>query len=238
MHGSRLTHPPEGSNRAHQPSIAFCFLYTGSRDVRSKGGLLTTVCCDASGGPAYALEGSVFIAGAAVQWLRDGLGLIKTAAETEALARGVESTGGVYFVPAFVGLGAPHWDMEARGAILGLTRGTGVKEVARATLEAMAYQTKDVVDVMASDSGEPLREIRVDGGGCQNDFLMQFQADLLGVRVDRPERIETTALGAGYLAGLGAGFWKDPAEIARLRRTQKAFSPAMPPDAARKLHDG
>ncbi|MBI4615600.1 MAG: glycerol kinase GlpK [Planctomycetes bacterium] len=216
----------------------FLLLYTGSRDVRSKGGLLTTVCCDASGGPAYALEGSVFIAGAAVQWLRDGLGLIKTAAETEALARGVESTGGVYFVPAFVGLGAPHWDMDARGAILGLTRGTGVKELVRATLEAMAYQTKDVVDVMASDSGEPLREIRVDGGGCQNDFLMQFQADLLGVRVDRPERIETTALGAGYLAGLGAGFWKDPAEIARLRRTQKAFSPAMPPDVARKLHDG
>ena len=172
-------------------------------------GVLTTVSCGPDGGPAYALEGSVFIAGAAIQWLRDGLGLLETAPESEGLARSVESTDGVYFVPALVGLGAPHWDAEARGTIVGLTRGTGRAHLVRAALESMAFSTREVLDAMAVASGVNLTELKVDGGASTNDWLMQYQADLLGVRVSRPDVVETTALGAAALAGLATGIWPD-----------------------------
>jgi len=203
-----------------------CFLLmnTGRRAVTSRHGLLTTVACDAYGGPAYALEGSVFVAGAAMQWLRDGLGLIARAGDSEALARSVDSTLGVYFVPAFVGLGAPYWDPDARGAITGLTRGVTRAHLVRAALESLAFQTRDVVDAMVADGGT-LRTLRVDGGASANDFLMQFQADVLGVPVERPALVETTAMGAAYLAGLATGFWKTPAELGRTRRIAKRFRP-------------
>ena len=205
----------------------FLLLNTGARAVPSEHGLVTTVACDAAGGPAYALEGSVFIAGAAIQWLRDGLGLVKRAAESERLAKSVDSTLGVYLVPAFVGLGAPHWDAGARGALVGLTRGVTGAHVVRAALEALAYQTRDVADAMAADAGAPLRSLRVDGGASANDFLMQFQADVLGVPVDRPRVVETTAMGAAFLAGLATGFWRSQAELARARRIDRRFRPRM-----------
>jgi glycerol kinase len=186
---------------------AFLLLNTGKSRVNSAHGLLTTVACDSRGGPAYALEGSVFIAGAAIQWLRDGLGLIGSAAETEALARSVSDSGGVVFVPAFVGLGAPHWEAAARGAVYGLTRGTARAHVVRAALEAMAFSTKEVLDAMTADSGLRLADLKVDGGAAANDWLMQFQADVLGVPVRRPDVVESTALGAAALAGLAAGVW-------------------------------
>jgi len=205
-----------------------CFLLmnTGRRAVASRHGLLTTVACDAEGGAAYALEGSVFIAGAAIQWLRDGLGLLDRAADSERVARSVPSTLGVYLVPAFVGLGAPYWDAEARGAITGLTRGVTRAHLVRAALEALAYQTRDVVDAMVADGGT-LRTLRVDGGASANDFLMQFQADVLGVPVERPALVETTAMGAAFLAGLATGFWHSPAQLARARRIAKRFRPRM-----------
>jgi glycerol kinase len=205
----------------------FMLMNMGLQHPVSKNGLLTTVCCDAYGAPAYALEGSVFIAGAAVQWLRDELKLIDDAAETEALARSIPDNQGVYLVPAFAGLGAPYWDMKARGAILGLTRGAGRAHLARAVLEAIAYQSRDVADVMNRDSGIELKELRVDGGASKNDFLMQFQADLMGVTVDRPKLVETTAAGAAYLAGLAVGVWKSPSELEQLRRTDCRFEPHM-----------
>src|SRR5690606_17280565 len=186
---------------------AFLLMHTGDRPVASRHGLLTTVACGPRGEPSYALEGSIFVAGAAVQWLRDGLGVIRDAAETEALARSLASNDGVYFVPAFVGLGAPHWEPEVRGTIVGLTRGTGRAHLARAALEAMAYATRDVVDAMEADSGVAARELAVDGGVAQNDWLMQFLADVLGVPVRRPDVVETTALGAAGLAGLALGVW-------------------------------
>ena len=186
---------------------AFLLLNTGQRRANSKRGLLTTLACDARGKPVFALEGSVFIAGAAMQWLRDGLGLIAKAAESEPLARSVEDTGGVYFVPAFVGLGAPHWEPNARGTIVGLTRGTSRAQFVRAALEAMAFSTKDVLDAMLADAKLKLSSLLVDGGAAANDWLMQFQADVLNVRVARPDLVETTALGAAGLAGLGAGLW-------------------------------
>src|SRR5262249_14035334 len=174
----------------------FLLLNTGSEAVASRHGLLTTVACNAAGGPAYALEGAVFSAGATIQWLRDGLGLLRRAHESERLARAAGSNLGVYLVPAFVGLGAPHWDADARGALVGLTRGVTRAHVVRAALESLAYQTRDVADAMAADAGVPLRALRVDGGAAANDFLMQFQADLLGVPIDRPRVVETTAMGA------------------------------------------
>ena len=186
---------------------AFLLLNTGQRRANSKRGLLTTLACDARGKPVFALEGSVFIAGAAMQWLRDGLGLIAKAAESEPLARSVDDTGGVYFVPAFVGLGAPHWEPNARGTIVGLTRGTSRAHFVRAALEAMAFSTKDVLDAMLADARLKLSSLLVDGGAAANDWLMQFQADVLNVRVARPDLVETTALGAAGLAGLGAGLW-------------------------------
>jgi len=197
---------------------AFLLLNTGRRRPESKHGLLTTVACGPRGEPVYALEGSVFIAGASVQWLRDGLEVIHQAAETEALARGVPDTGGVYFVPAFVGLGAPHWQPNARGTIVGLTRGTSRAQLARAALEAMAYSTKDVLDAMTADAQLTLHALQVDGGAAANDFLMQFQADLLGVPVARPDVLETTALGAAALAGLALGVWKAPRDFLAGRR--------------------
>ncbi|HYK16340.1 MAG TPA: FGGY-family carbohydrate kinase, partial [Burkholderiales bacterium] len=186
----------------------------------------------------YALEGSVFIAGAAVQWLRDSLGIIRTAAEVEALAASVPDNGGVYFVPAFAGLGSPHWDPYARGTIVGLTRGTGAAHIARAALESIAYQTADVLRAMEADAGISLSELRVDGGATQNDLLMQFQADVLGVRVVRPKVFETTALGAAYLAGLAVGYWKDAGEIAAQWQTDRIFEPSMPRAEAARLLAG
>jgi glycerol kinase len=197
---------------------AFLLLHTGSRRPTSRHGLLTTIACDARGRPAYALEGSVFIAGAAIQWLRDGLGIIAHASETEALARGVADTGGVAFVPAFVGLGAPYWEPGARGTIVGLTRGSTRAHLVRAALEAMAFSTREVLDAMTADAGRRLSALQVDGGAAANDWLMQFQADVLGVPVARPDVIETTALGAAGLAGLGAGVWRDPEEFLAGRR--------------------
>lgn len=211
---------------------AFMLLHTGDRPVASGAGLLSTVLWRlAPDGPAaYALEGSVFIAGAAVQWLRDGLGAISEAAQVERLAATASRDDGVYLVPAFVGLGAPHWDPDARGLLIGLTRGTGVAEVARATLDSMAYQVRDVLDAMEADAGAPLDRLRVDGGAAVNDDLLQFQADLLGVPVERPVVTETTALGAAFLAGLAVGQWSGLDEVAATWTLGRRFEPAM--DAA------
>jgi glycerol kinase len=208
----------------------FALLNTGERPVWSSHGLLTTVAWRRGGRASYALEGAVFVAGAAVQWLRDGLGLIGAAPETEALARSVPDTGGVYFVPAFVGLGAPYWDQHARGTIVGLTRGTTRAHLARAALEAIAYQSRDVLDAMAADAKATLGDLRVDGGAVANDFLCQFQADVLEAAVVRPAVTETTALGAAYLAGLGCGLWRSLDAVAERHTVQRTFRPAM--DAA------
>lgn len=215
----------------------FLLMHTGSEPVVSSRGLLTTLACDASGQPAYALEGSIFIAGAAIQWLRDGLGLLRKAGESEAIARQVDSTLGVYFVPALVGLGAPYWDPAARGALVGLTRGTTKAHVVRAALEALAYQTRDVVDTMVADSGKELKILRVDGGAAANNFLMQFQADVLAVPVDRPVLVETTAQGAAFLAGLGVGLWK-PSQLEKLRRRDRVFRPRMRAEQRELLYQG
>jgi len=213
---------------------AFLLLNTGVVRARARGGLLATVACDANGRPAYALEGSIFIAGAAVQWLRDGLHLIETARDTESLARSVDSTGGVYFVPALVGLGAPHWEPEARGTIVGLTRGTTRAHLVRAALEAMAFATADVLTLMREESGALGREpLRVDGGASENDWLMQFQADVLGLPVERPDMVETTALGAAGLAGIAAGIWPDAAAFLSTRRFTR-FAPGPGAAAARQ----
>jgi len=206
-----------GSAKNTYGTGAFLLMNTGATRVRSARGLLTTVACDARGRPAYALEGAVFIAGAAVQWLRDGLGLIADARETEALAAGVADTGGAVFVPAFVGLGAPHWESGARGAIFGLTRGTTKAQLVRAALEAMAYATREVLDAMVADSGLTLPDLRVDGGAAANDWLMQFQADVLGLRVTRPGIVESTAMGAAGLAGLQAGVWRGAEDLLSAR---------------------
>jgi len=207
----------------------FLLLNTGPRAVPSERGLLTTIAWQlgAASEAVYALEGSVFIAGAAIQWLRDGLGIIGHAAETEELARQVENTGGVYFVPAFVGLGAPYWDPYARGAILGLTRGTDRRHLARAALESLCYQSRDVLEAMTADSGIRLAALRADGGAAANNLLMQLQADILGVPVQRPAVIETTALGAAYLAGLAVGYWSGLGEIAAQWQVDAEFMPTM-----------
>ncbi len=215
----------------------FVLAQTGAEAVASERGLVTTVACGPGGAQTYALEGSIFIAGAAVQWLRDGLQIIRRAADTETLARQVDSTLGVYVVPAFVGLGAPYWDADARGAILGLTRGVTRAHLARATLEALAYQTRDVVETMQAESRRALTTMRVDGGAAANDFLMQFQADVLGAPVDRPKVIETTALGAAFLAGLGTGFWRQ-ADLDRVRAVDRVFKPKMSPSRRDALYDG
>ena len=216
----------------------FLLLHTGQRPVASSHGLLTTVACDERGGPAYALEGAVFVAGAVIQWLRDGLGLLARAAESEKHARSVEDSLGVYVVPAFVGLGAPYWDPEARGAVLGLTRGVTRAHLIRATLESLAFQTRDLMDAMAADAGAPLSELRVDGGASANDFLMQFQADLLGVPVERPSLVETTAVGSAQLAGLAVGFWRSRQELAATRRHDRRFRPRMAAERREALYRG
>ena len=216
----------------------FMLMHTGAKPIVSKKNLLTTVAWRLGGRTEFALEGSIFIAGAVVQWLRDGLGIIKTSAEVEALAASVPDTHGVYLVPAFAGLGAPHWDQYARGILAGITRGTTKAHIARAALEGIAYQVADVLHAMESDAGIQLKELRVDGGACANNLLMQFQADLLGVPVVRPQVPETTALGAAYLAGLAVGFWKDQKEIAQQWQADRRFTPAMKPAARKKLFAG
>jgi glycerol kinase len=213
----------------------FMLMHTGDRPVSSGQNLITTVACKIGSRTEYALEGSVFVAGAAVQWLRDGLGIIRTSAEVEALAATVPDNGGVYLVPAFTGLGAPHWDPYARGALLGITRGTTAGHIARATLESIAFQTADLLQAMEADAGTPLAELRVDGGATANDLLMQFQADLLGCPVVRPRVRETTALGAAYLAGLATGYWRDRTELGRLWQAERTFTPAMGHDEAAEL---
>jgi len=213
---------------------AFLLLNAGTERPRGGGGLLTTVACDANGAAVYALEAAIFIAGAAVQWLRDGLGIIAKANETEGLARSIESTEGVYFVPALTGLGAPHWETAARGTIVGLTRGTGRAHIARAALEAMAFGTAEVLASMQSASGAAFDRLRVDGGATNNDWLMQFQADVLGVPVERPDMVETTALGAAGLAGLEAGVWSSPDEFIATR-TFTRFTPTGHDDAVRAM---
>jgi glycerol kinase len=224
----------------HRPGMAkntygtgcFALMNTGDRPAASKSGLVSTVGWTGTGDTAYALEGSVFIAGAAIQWLRDGLGLIGRAPEIDALAASVPDAGGVHFVPALAGLGAPYWDPHARGAILGITRGTTRAHLARATLEAIAFQSAELIEAMAADCGIGLTELRVDGGAAASDLLLQVQADLLGVPVVRPRVTETTALGAAYLAGLGVGFWKDEGEIAAMWASERAFEPRIGRDEA------
>lgn len=207
---------------------AFMLLHTGQEIVHSQRGLLTTVACSADGDTAYALEGSIFIAGAAVQWLRDGLGLLESAAESQSMATSVESNQGVYMVPAFVGLGAPHWEPRARGTVVGITRGTSRAHLVRAALEAMAYGTSEVIRAMEQDSGVPTRELRVDGGAALNDWLMSFQAGVLNVPVRRPAQVETTALGAAGLAGLATGVWSGGEEFLSSLGDPEIFEPEMP----------
>ena len=217
-----------------------CFLLmnTGEEAVRSEHGLLTTIAWGLSGRVEYALEGSVFVAGSAVQWLRDGLRMLKTSADSERYAASVPSTEGVYVVPAFVGLGTPYWNSEVRGAVFGLTRGTTKEHFIRATLESLAYQTKDVVKAMEADAGIPLTKLRVDGGAVMNQFLMQFQSDMLGVPVERPQIHETTALGAAYLAGLGVGFWKSKEEIRDQWLLDQTFEPKLTEAQRDELYAG
>jgi glycerol kinase len=216
----------------------FMLMHTGDRAVPSRNKLLTTAACGTGTAREYALEGSVFVAGAVVQWLRDGLGIIQSSADIERLAASVPDNGGVYLVPAFTGAGSPHWDPYARGAILGLTRGSAAAHIARAALESIAYQTADVLSAMEGDSGIRLAEMRVDGGAARNDMLMQFQADLLGVPVVRPRITETTALGAAYLAGLAVGYWKSGDELAAQWQAERRFEPGMDRAQANELMTG
>jgi len=216
----------------------FMLMNTGNNPVSSSNGLLTTIAWKVGGKVEYALEGSVFVAGAVIQWLRDGLQMIHTAAESEVLASKVNDTNGVYLVPAFVGMGAPYWDMYARGAIVGLTRGVKKEHIVRAAEEAIAYQSRDVLEVMQKDSGIYLKKIKVDGGAARDNFLMQFQADILGIPVVRPQIIETTALGAAYLAGLATRLWRDKKEISRKWKEDRKFIPAMENKTRDELYNG
>ena len=225
-----------GSAKNTYGTGCFLLMNTGRTPVPSQNKLLTTIGWGLDGRVTYCLEGAVFVAGAVVQWLRDGLGIIKTSADVERLAASAPDSAGVYFVPAFVGLGAPHWDPYARGTILGLTRGTTAAHLARAALESMAYQTRDVLDAMQKDSGIRLTELKVDGGASANHLLMQFQADVLGVGVRRPGVAETTALGAAYLAGLAVGYWRDLDDIAGNWALDRAYQPAMPPQQRDALY--
>jgi glycerol kinase len=216
----------------------FMLMHTGEKPIASRKNLLTTVAWRIGDRTDFALEGSIFIAGAVVQWLRDGLGIIRTSAEVESLALQVTDMHGVYLVPAFAGLGAPHWDQYARGILAGITRGTTAAHIARAALEGIAYQVADVLHAMEGDAGIRLKELRVDGGACANNLLMQFQADILGVPVVRPKVSETTALGAAYLAGLAVGYWKGQKEIAEQWQADRRFTPAMKPAARKALVAG
>ena len=216
----------------------FMLMNTGDKAVKSEHGLLTTIAWGIDGKVEYALEGSIFVAGSAIQWLRDGLRMFRNSSDSEKYAKRVESTEGVYVVPAFVGLGTPYWDSDVRGAVFGLTRGTEKEHLIRATLESLAYQTKDVLDAMEADSGISLKMLRVDGGAVENDFLMQFQADLLNVPVERPLISETTALGAAYLAGLAVGFWTDRSEITAHWNLDRPFEPKMEQQQREDLYAG
>ena len=217
----------EGQIKNTYGTGCFLLMNTGVKEILSKNGLVTTLAVDGKGDPCYALEGSVFIAGAAIQWLRDELMIIDHPADSEKAALAVEDNGGVYMVPAFVGLGAPHWDMKARGLIVGLTRGTNRNHIIRAALESMAYQTYDVLSAMEVETGINAEKLAVDGGAAQNDFLMQFQADIIDKLVIRPSDVESTSRGAAFLAGLKAGFWKDSDELSRLKSVEKEFIPSM-----------
>ena len=217
---------------------AFLLLNTGDRPIASTHGLLTTIAYTTADNAKYALEGAAFIAGAAIQWLRDGLGLIATAAETAAVARTIDSTDGVYLVPAFAGLGAPHWDPTARGTIVGLTRGTTRAHVVRAALEGIAYETHDLIRAMEEDAGTRIAELRVDGGAAQNDFLCQFQSDILGIPIVRPQNTETTARGAGFAAGMATGIWDSPAAVMKLPRDEERFVPRMDASTRARLISG
>ncbi|MEO8030556.1 MAG: glycerol kinase GlpK [Gemmatimonadota bacterium] len=226
-----------GSAKNTYGTGAFLLTHTGDRPAWSSQGLLTTAACGPRGEPAYALEGSVLVAGAALQWLRDGLGILSTAAESESMARSVADTGGVHFVPAFAGLGPPHWEPEARGTITGLTRGTTRAHLVRAALEAMAYSSADLLDAMLRDCSAGLGVLRVDGGGSSNDWLVQFQADILGVAVERPEIVDSTAMGAGGLAGLALGVWPDMDAFISARRV-RTFEPGMSAAERARLRSG
>lgn len=228
----------EGSAKNTYGTGCFMLMNTGEKAVASQNGLLTTIAWGVDGKVEYALEGSIFVAGAAIQWLRDGLKLIEKAADSEKLAMEIDSTDGVYMVPAFVGLGAPYWDMEARGAIFGLTRGTTDKHLIRAALESLAYQTRDVLEAMEADSGIKLQKLAVDGGAVANHFLMQFQSDLLGAVVERPRVNETTALGAAYLAGLAVHYWSSKEDIVSNKVIERSFEPQMAEDQRQSLYAG
>ena len=216
----------------------FTLLNTGEEAVKSEHGLLTTIAWGIDGKVHYALEGSIFVAGSAIQWLRDGLRIIRQSADSEEYAKRVEHTEGVYVVPAFVGLGTPYWDSDVRGAVFGLTRGTSKEHFVRATLESLAYQTRDVLEAMASDSGIDIKTLRVDGGAVVNDFLMQFQSDILNVPVERPSVNETTALGAAYLAGLAVGFWENKEDVKKHWQLDKKFEPIMAEQQRKELFTG
>ena len=216
----------------------FALMHTGLRQPVSKNKLLATRAASLDEQPQFAIEGSIFIAGASIQWLRDKLGVLKTAAESEELAKSVPDTGGVYFVPAFVGLGSPHWDSTARGMLSGLTQGTTRAHIARAALEGIAYQTRELVEAKEADSGQELRELRVDGGASANDFLMQFQSDILGKKIVRPADVETTALGAAYLAGLATGFFKNLGDVEQFWRAERVFEPKMSAATREQLYAG
>lgn len=228
----------KGQGKMTYGTGGFLLINAGEKPVFSDKGILTTIAWGRGGKTDYALEGSVFVAGAAIQWLRDQLGIIKSAAETEKLASSVEDTNGAYLVPAFTGLGAPYWDQYARGAIVGLTRGVSKAHLVRATLESLAYQTYDLIQAMESDTAVKIDSLRVDGGACANDFLMQFQADILGRPVIRPAPIETTSLGAAYFAGLASGYWKDEKDVIDNWKEDKWFYPAMKPSDRERLLDG
>ncbi|MGG1479908.1 glycerol kinase GlpK [Bacillus smithii] len=228
----------EGMAKNTYGTGCFMLMNTGDKAVESKHGLLTTIAWGIDNKVEYALEGSIFVAGSAIQWLRDGLRMLKSAPESESYATRVESTEGVYVVPAFVGLGTPYWDSDVRGAVFGLTRGTSKEHFIRATLESLAYQTKDVLTSMEADSGISLKTLRVDGGAVMNNFLMQFQSDILNVPVERPIINETTALGAAYLAGLAVGFWKDRQEISSQWKQDRQFTPTMAQENREKLYNG
>jgi len=228
----------EGMAKNTYGTGCFMLMNTGEKAVQSDHGLLTTIAWGIDGKVEYALEGSIFVAGSAIQWLRDGLRMIKEAKDSEVYAVKVHSTDGVYVVPAFVGLGTPYWDSDVRGAVFGLTRGTTKEHFIRATLESLAYQTKDVLTAMEADAGITLKTLRVDGGAVKNNFLMQFQSDILGVPVERPIVNETTALGAAYLAGLAVGYWESREEIAKQWNIERAFEPKMSADVQQRLYDG
>lgn len=228
----------EGMAKNTYGTGCFLLMNTGEKAVSSDNGLVTTIAWGLDGKVEYALEGSIFVAGSAIQWLRDGLRMFKNAADSEEYATKVDSTDGVYVVPAFVGLGAPYWDQDARGAVVGITRGTSKEHFVRATLESLCYQTKDVLAAMETDSGISLKSLRVDGGAVKNNFLMDFQSDILNVPVERPVTIETTALGAAYLAGLAVGYWENRDEIATQWAIDKKFEPTMDDATRTSLYDG